>query len=277
MGSSLQHNPDRSVVSTGTTIPYQCTGVASCHVCCSGLCKGQTEHTYTIEDGQYISSMLCQMNGGNTLPQPNAVSLSTVAMVPSKGYYPDSLSPLRMEQSRGRLGISRDSIIDRVDAPQDSLQCSFPKSQAIASRLVCHSIESAVHQLETRSCTANWKDLKEYAFPPFAFIGKCLQKVRLEGTTVVLIALNLADTTLISAVIRNANGIPATLTTEQDIVRETHGTTPPIDCARGTEVDHLESIQQQHTAVGISEQASGLILARWSRGTNKTYQSGQKR
>jgi hypothetical protein len=33
-----------------------------------------------------------------------------------------------------------------------------------------------------------WMDIQGYAFPPFALIGRCLQKIRQEGSTVVLIA-----------------------------------------------------------------------------------------
>jgi len=34
----------------------------------------------------------------------------------------------------------------------------------------------------------SWKDLEGYAFPPFSLIGKCLQKVRQEQSTIVLVA-----------------------------------------------------------------------------------------
>ena len=78
-----------------------------------------------------------------------------------------------------------------------------------------------------------------YVFPPFALIGKCLQKVRLEDSTVVLMAPDLADATVISAVIRNASEILATLTTEEDIVRGSHGTISPADCAHQCFKDYL--------------------------------------
>lgn len=54
-------------------------------------------------------------------------------------------------------------------------------------------------------------------------------------------------------------------TEDQDVVKGTGRTTPPTDGSRDTEVSCLEGIQQQHAAVGISEQASVLIFAGWSR------------
>ena len=40
----------------------------------------------------------------------------------------------------------------------------------------------------TDAFQASWKELEGYAFPPFALIGKCLQKVRAEQSTIVLVA-----------------------------------------------------------------------------------------
>ena len=34
----------------------------------------------------------------------------------------------------------------------------------------------------------SWKNLEGYAFPPFALIGRCLQKIKMEQSTIVLIA-----------------------------------------------------------------------------------------
>ena len=50
-------------------------------------------------------------------------------------------------------------------------------------------------------------------------------------------------------------------------------TTSPIDSL----ACRLESIQRQHTSVGVSDQATELLTAGWSKGTNTAYQSGWKR
>ena len=51
----------------------------------------------------------------------------------------------------------------------------------------------------------------------------------------------------------------------------------PSDNSRFTKASRLQSIRKQHAATGVSEQASELLLAGWSTGTNTAYQSGWAR
>ena len=44
------------------------------------------------------------------------------------------------------------------------------------------------YAMATNAFKASWVDLQAYAFPPFSLIGRCLQKVRQERATIVLIA-----------------------------------------------------------------------------------------
>ena len=44
------------------------------------------------------------------------------------------------------------------------------------------------YAMATDAFQVRWMDLQAYAFPPFSLIGRCLQKIRQEGATVVLIA-----------------------------------------------------------------------------------------
>ena len=62
-----------------------------------------------------------------------------------------------------------------------------------ATRLNCQlqryvSWRSDPFAIATNAFTLNWQDMEGYAFPPFALIGKCLQKVREERATLLLIA-----------------------------------------------------------------------------------------
>lgn len=52
---------------------------------------------------------------------------------------------------------------------------------------------------------------------------------------------------------------------------------PPTDGIRATTTSRLEAIRNRQLAGGISEEASKLLAAGWSKGTNDTYQSGWKR
>ena len=51
----------------------------------------------------------------------------------------------------------------------------------------------------------------------------------------------------------------------------------PPDGSMPATTSRLEVIRQQQQAAGISEEASRLLAAGWSKGTNTTYQSAWKR
>ena len=51
----------------------------------------------------------------------------------------------------------------------------------------------------------------------------------------------------------------------------------PPDRTKVPTANRLQSIRGQHEAAGISEQASELLLAGWSKGTNTAYQTGWSR
>ena len=49
---------------------------------------------------------------------------------------------------------------------------------------------------------------------------------------------------------------------------------PPDDVEEPASTSRLETVWESHSARGISTQASALIMSRWSKGKNATYQSG---
>ena len=132
--------------------------------------------------------------------------------------------------------------------------------------------------MSTDAFQSNWTNLKGYAFPPFALIGRCLQKIRVEQSTVVLIAPTWQNQIwypecIIGNADRSSNPPPLV----QGYADKPREPATPTGNSKQTKASRLEDIRQQHTLAGISSEASELLLAGWSRGTNVAYQSGWKR
>ena len=54
------------------------------------------------------------------------------------------------------------------------------------------------------------------------------------------------------------------------------GSSTPSSVHQQIETSCLENIRHQHSAMGVSEETSALLLAGWSAGTNSAYQTGWK-
>ena len=108
----------------------------------------------------------------------------------------------------------------------------------------------------------------------FSLIGRCLQKVRLEGCTVVLVTsvwdVQPSYPVLLDLKIEYPLLLPSHI---QLLVQQ--GT--PICATRSAPASHVETIRETHLTEGISERASVLIWSGWSKGTNTAYQSGWAR
>ena len=89
-----------------------------------------------------------------------------------------------------------------------------------------------------------WTNLQGYAFPPFCLLGRCLQKIASEEAAVVLIG----------------TVTPLQFTLPGSI----QPTTPPcaIPCSKARRLDDL---RKRFTSTRVSEQATSLITAGWSR------------
>ena len=119
------------------------------------------------------------------------------------------------------------------------------------SGFVCHPPQQStalLHQLEARplccghGCLSDFLGIsKRVCLPPFCLVGKCLQKIRMEGSSVLLIA----------PVWPTQSWYPVFLE------YRAHNNFP--------------SIKEKHLAGGISKKVTELITASWSSGMNTTY------
>ena len=100
------------------------------------------------------------------------------------------------DELHNRWRVQDTTVISRVDAREVNLShrdtlgpCSV---DLFATRLNnqlrrCVSWRPDPFAIATDAFTMSWQEEVGYAFPPFSLIGRCLQKVRLEGCTVVLV------------------------------------------------------------------------------------------
>jgi len=85
---------------------------------------------------------------------------------------------------------------------------------------------------------------------------------------------NLAESAVVPQFVGSNSRISSPPTTTQGHVKGPQRSASPSTVSEQAETSRLESIQQQHSAVGVSDQTSELSLTGWSRGTNMAYQSG---
>ena len=193
MGCSNQWHQDwRPVVDNRMPTTHQPTRTTGRSICNPNICQRQTEHSCSSEDGQQDSHMLHQPHGGNKITEPVTYSMPALAMVPAKGHYTISRTPTGDEQCHSRQGIPHDSVVSRMDAGHNSVQeiktlifghCSI---YLFASRLNNQlkryvSWRPDPFSVATDAFLISWKEEQGYAFPPFALLGKCLQKIRQEA------------------------------------------------------------------------------------------------
>ena len=122
-----------------------------------------------------------------------------------------------------------------------------------------------------------WTNVEGYAFPPFPLLGRCLQKVRQEQSTLIIVALIMASTGVVSTPSGTAS--PASSVAPKPPIlpqRPLRAATPTINDGT-TSTSRLESFRNNHLADGISSRSSRLILAGWSKGTNIAYESARKK
>ena len=71
-----------------------------------------------------------------------------------------------------------------------------------------------------------------------------------------------------------AFGSPSSSTATGGSTEGADGPGTPPSVLEQPETTRLENVWRQHAAIGVLQTTSELLLAGWSRGTNKAYQSG---
>ena len=116
----------------------------------------------------------------------------------------------------------------------------------------------------------DWKEMEGYAFPPFCLTGKCIQKILKEQSTITMVVPWWHSQACFPVLLEIVADFPLFLPNHRDLLKDPGAST---NVSRKPETSHLQSIRRQHTAKGVSEKATELLLARWGKGTNAAYQS----
>ena len=206
-----------------------------------------------------------------------------MAVVPSERHYSNSRAPTRIMQHIGRLRVEDAAVISGVNVGQLNLWQSTTEVGSCSIDLFASRLNNQLPRyaswhpdpfaVETDAFQMSWIREIGYAFPPFALIGRCLQKVRQEGSSLVLIAPTWSTQHWYPILLETLIDYPVLLPVDQSLLRDPfnrHYSTSPNEPAP---VSRLEGIRANHSAEGISKRASTLILSGWSKGTNATYQS----
>ena len=116
------------------------------------------------------------------------------------------------------------------------------------------------HALASDALQFSWQGEMGYAFPPFALMGKCLQKVHQEGCTLVIVTPTWDTQPWYPVILELLVEYPILLLPhQQDPFNRPH----PLLVNN----QRVESIRESHLAEGISKRASDLILSGWSAAT----------
>jgi len=83
----------------------------------------------------------------------------------------------------------------------------------------------------TDAFQTNWKELEGYAFPPFALIGRCLQKVRVEQSTIVLVAPLWRNQAWFPMLLDLAVELPLLIPHCNDLLLDPKGQPHPLVCS----------------------------------------------
>ena len=105
-------------------------------------------------------------------------------------------------------------------------------------------------------------------------MGKCLQKIREEGSTVVLIAPHWQTQAWLPALLELVVEDPLLLPRLQNLLMGPLRQQPSANQSGEAPAGRLESVRGCYTATGLSQQAADLLVAGWSQGTNTAYESG---
>ena len=199
VGYGLPRNQDWGpVVSSGAATAHQCARAQGRHVCGPGFHKGPTEDPCSPKDGQHIGPGLYQTNGRNPVPEFDESDLRDVGLVSPEGYHPFRISPTRNKQPDSRLGVQGSANLSRVEAQRKIISQDLHIPGPMQNRLVATRLNAQLDNyiswnpdpgaMLTDAFQTSWKELEGYAFLPFPLIGRCLQKVRAEQSTIVLVA-----------------------------------------------------------------------------------------
>ena len=123
--------------------------------------------------------------------------------------------------------------------------------------------------MATDALSQPWSNMKGYAFPPFALIGRCLSKIQREGVKEIILIAPVWPTQpwfalLLSMLFRRPLLLP-----KQPSLLTNHNNESPTDTS--VESSRVANIRDSFHHQGISSQATTFILSSWRKTTEEAY------
>lgn len=201
LGCSLRGDSNRRIVVSGReeSITHKLSGVTVGSTSCQDICKESHWCSHPSEDGQHHGHIIHQQDGRYKVIHPVRDGLQLLELVSRKRYLSLGRTPSGHLQCNGRCRISHPTILIGMGAQYECSGSHFQPIGQVRGGSLCNKIESQatpVCKLATRplcniatnAFQVSWTNIKGYAFPPFAMIGKCLQKVIQDKGHIILIA-----------------------------------------------------------------------------------------
>ena len=196
-----------------------------------------------------------------------------MAVVPGEEPVHHSRTPSWGGQHCSRRRIQGDSINCGVAIAPSNIPANTRMPRQLQHRSVRNSPQCSIEtvcELETRP-----REPMPYSYrgtggrdTPFCLIGRCVKKVREDRESLILVAPVWRSQQWFPALLELLVDFPLILPRLPMLLLDPFGKPHPL-MATGS---RLETIRHRQQAEGISSEASQLLAAGWSRGTNSTYE-----
>ena len=113
-----------------------------------GLCEEQVRHPCPPEDGQHLSTGLCDQDGRNSFTSTYTSGLPNVGLVPPGRNNPVNFTSSQVEQCSSGLRVQGSTYVNRVETKRGCLSLNSLSPGAMQSGSVHHTTEQSVARLE---------------------------------------------------------------------------------------------------------------------------------
>ena len=247
-----------------------------CRVLChQNFLRKQSGRTCQTVDGQCFSSGLHQQNGGT-----HSKTLAKLA-IDLWNWCLDHKIHVSAEHLPGVLNLKADKESRVVTDPSDwKLKPAFFKIlvqkwgplevDLFASRLtfqLAHFVswKPDPQAIATYAFLMNWRDFRGYAFPPFALVGCCLQRV--EHRPFSASCSCVASAALVPSSSTLSSGQASAICSRPRAFNERQ----PCTSFDQPSVGWMGTMSQHYKTSGISRETRDILLAAWQRNTSSAY------
>ena len=251
------------------------------------FCQGEPRCASPPQDGQYHSGVVREPSRRDSLLDPGPESKGSLALVPGQKNHPLSGVSPRREKLHSRLPVKSDIRLSGVETGPGGVHGADPEVRQVQSGPICNSLEhttAPVHSVEARplrngdGCSLNLMvRFRRVCIPSLQSHREVSTQVGNGAVHCPAGSPSVASSTMVSA----HPGVSGRLTDSSPIIPDSSArsirTTSPPATVQLPPASRLESFRGKLSADGVSQQATELISAGWSKGTNCAYQSAWSR